>query len=356
MSENLLQNIPWGIVSGLSTLLFLFTLRPIARILGLLDYPGGRKQHKGEIPLIGGISIYFTIAGTLFAAETIDSEIKWLLGSGGFLVFIGLLDDLLDIKAIYKLIGQVIAASIMCIGSGIYIKQIGTLPDGTVMNIGIFGIGLTIFAVVGVTNAFNFIDGIDGLAGILAIISVVSVSFIVIATGGQLVHQESLAIFRGAIGGYLLVNMAIVTRRKVFLGDAGSMLIGFVIAWVVVYYSQLPSDRAIPTSMALWVITLPIIDTLTLTIRRISKNKSPFKPERKHLHHIFQRMGLTPMQTLGIMCIIAIGLTLVGFITFSLFGDIGTIIAFSILCLIYLRTMSRIWKVSSSIRKYFKNN
>lgn len=353
MRDIILNNMPWGIVAGLITLTALFALRPLASKFQLLDTPGGRKQHNGNVPLIGGISIYVTIAGIFLAADTIQPELKWLLGSVGLLVFIGFLDDMFDIKASHKLLGQVIAALIMCIGSGIYIQQIGTLPDGTVLHIGIWGIPLTIIAVVGVTNAFNFIDGIDGLAGLLAIIAVFGVSSIVLITGGQLVHPESLAIFRGAIGGYLLVNMAIITRRKVFLGDAGSMLIGFVVAWIVIYYSQLPIGTSIPTSMALWVLALPLIDTCTLIIRRVMKKESPFLPDREHLHHIFQRLGLSALQTLSTICIISILLILTGYLTYALFGDVGSFMVFLLVGFIYYKIIASIWKISSYLRKKF---
>ena len=353
MTDIIFKNLPWDIVAGLITLMALLALAPLAKKYKLLDLPGGRKQHHGEIPLIGGIGIYFAIAGIFLLAENIPLEIKWLLGSGGFLVIIGFLDDLLDIKPFFKLIGQIIAATIMCIGSDIYIRQIGILPNGDMVNIGMIGPFLTVFVVVGMTNAFNFIDGIDGLAGLMAMIAVTAVMLIITLTGGYVIHDESLGIFRGAIGGYLLVNMAIVTPRKAFLGDAGSMLIGFVIAWILVYYSQLPPDRALPASMTLWVVALPVIDTIIIMWRRMGKGKSPFKPDRRHLHHIFQRFGFTALQTLAVICLLSIGLTTVGLIAYMLGGDAGASLLFVGLIIAYHYIIKHSWRISSLIRKFF---
>ena len=134
-------------------------------------------------------------------------------------------------------------------------------------------------------------DGIDGLAGMQALISTLAISAIITLMDRELIHEPYLDVFRGAIGGYLLVNLAIVSRRKVFLGDAGSMMIGFICAWIAIYYAQLPPAKGLPPSLALWIFAVPVMDTMTLIVRRLLLGRSPFSADRKHLHHIFLRLG-----------------------------------------------------------------
>lgn len=344
-------NFPWGILAGVITLILVTILRPLARKTGLLDSPGGRKTHAGNIPLIGGICIYVTISGTFLMTEGLESEIKWLLGSASLLILLGVADDLFDIRAIYKLAGQVAASCLMIWGTDLHIDILAYLPSGTPVGAGIFGYALTVIAVTGVINAFNMIDGIDGLAGLMAIISTSLIGLIIIILGREYIHDTELGIFRGAVGGYLLVNLALVSRRKIFLGDAGSMLIGFVVGWALIYYSQLPPENAMPPSMALWIIALPVADTLVIMTRRIVRGRSPFSPDRKHLHHIFMRLGFSPLQTLAVICLMAIALSIFGFMMYLLFGDIGSIAAFGLMTFGYYFFIRRVWRVSAYIRR-----
>jgi len=355
MIEIVANNILWGLIAGGSSLALARFMHPFARKYGFTDKPGGHKQHDGEIPFIGGVCIYFTIAVTVLVTETVESELKWLVGTAGLLVLTGMIDDLFDIKAIYKLFAQVLATTIMCFGSAIHIQTLGILPSGFVIDIGAFGYLVTIIAVVGVINAFNMIDGIDGLAGLLAIFAVAGIAFVLTLLNRTLIHSTELVIFCSAIAGYLLINMAIVSRRKIFLGDSGSMLIGFVVAWVMIYYSQLPNDKAIPASMAVWLIILPVINTLALIFYRILRRRSPFSPDRKHLYYICQRLVMSFNQTLAIMCLFSITLTIFGFIVYLLAGDLGAFIAFIVIIWVCYQLIKYSWRISVYIRKRIRN-
>ena len=351
MISTLIENIPYGVLAGTVTLLLALSLSPIARAIGLLDQPGGRKQHKGNIPLIGGICIFITFAATLFLASETIPEIRWLVISTSLLLGIGIIDDYFDIRAIYKLLAQVVAAGLMMWQTGLYVDHIAYLPNGTSLQLGAWGYGLTLIGVVGLINAFNMIDGIDGLAGIQALTASLALGAFIFILGNELIHEPYLDIFRGSIFGYLLINLSVITKRKIFLGDAGSMTIGFIVAWMVIYYSQLPADKALPASLAPWLLIVPIADTLTLIIRRIKKGQSPMSADRKHLHHILLRLGFGPRQSLYAMTLLTVILQIIGFSMYLLLGDIGAYVCFTLFIVAYYYLVTRIWRVSKFIRR-----
>ncbi len=353
MFNTLINYIPYGFFTGLLTLVLALLLQPLARRIKLLDAPGGRKKHSGRIPLIGGICLYITFATTFFAASETIPEIQWLIISTSLLLVVGIIDDYFDIHAIYKLLTQILATGLMIWGTGIYINQFAFLSDGSTLELGKFGFMATILAVVGLVNAFNMSDGIDGLAGMQALISSLAISVIIVMLGNEIIHRHYLDIFYGAIGGYLLVNLAIVSRRKIFLGDSGSMMIGFICAWSAIYYSQLPQNKGLPPSLALWIFAIPVMDTLTLTIRRLLLRRSPFSADRKHLHHIFMRLGFTPPQVLAIITLISITVTCIGFVIYILWGDLVALFIFVLFFFGYYLTSGRIWKVTKYLRKRF---
>ncbi len=172
MISTLIENIPYGVLAGTVTLLLALSLSPIARAIGLLDQPGGRKQHKGNIPLIGGICIFITFAATFFLASETIPEIRWLVISTSLLLGIGIIDDFFDMRALYKLVAQAVAVGLMMWQTGLYVNHIAYWPDGTSLQLGAFGYAVTLLAVVGMINAFNMSDGIDGLTGVHALICI----------------------------------------------------------------------------------------------------------------------------------------------------------------------------------------
>ncbi len=352
MISTLIENIPYGVLAGTVTLLLALSLSPIARAIGLLDQPGGRKQHKGNIPLIGGICIFITFAATFFLASETIPEIRWLVISTSLLLGIGIIDDFFDMRALYKLVAQAVAVGLMMWQTGLYVNHIAYWPDGTSLQLGAFGYAVTLLAVVGMINAFNMSDGIDGLTGVHALICIFALTLIINFLDRQLIHQPYLDIFRGAIGGYLLVNLAMSSKRKVFLGDAGSMMIGFICAWIVIYYTQLPPQKALPPSMALWLFAIPIFDTLTVSLRRSLQGRSPMSADRTHLHHLLTDTGLNARRALGIISILAILLILLGYVCYLFWGDIATIALFFIASIVYFFFIKQI----VSVVRFMKNN
>jgi UDP-GlcNAc:undecaprenyl-phosphate GlcNAc-1-phosphate transferase len=298
------QLIGMGLSSFAGALILMRILAPAARRLGLVDHPGGRKGHDAPTPLIGGIAMAITFASALLLmGDTYPTP--WLLFAGALLLLtIGAIDDLREISTWARFGAQVSAALIMTLGAGVILGDLGCLTsvDQPIV-LGILGVPLTAFATVGVINAVNMSDGIDGLAGSLALVAVAALSLMCWAAG----QWESLSVLTAMAGvllAFLLLNLRPRGRALVFMGDAGSMFLGFVLAWLLVKFSQGP-ERAFAPVVALWVFALPLLDTVSMMLRRILLGRSPFLADREHFHHVLLAAGFTPKQTLGVMVLFA---------------------------------------------------
>ena len=289
----------------------LFLLRKVARRFNLVDKPNARKTHEGTVPLVGGISIGLSIIYFLFNHPSLLPGSVLYMSMISILLIIGVLDDKYDISFKLRFFAQIaIAIALMKIGE-IELKSLGDILGTGDIVLGWVGYLITGIAVVGAINAFNMMDGIDGLLG--------GVSIVTFSTLGFLMHkagQYNLAYFCLVliviILPYILLNLgAFGRKKKVFMGDAGSMLIGFTVVWLLLTSTQ-TTDAPLRAVTALWLIAIPLFDMATIMIRRIRKGVSPFQPDREHLHHIFQRLGLSPAQTLIAICSIAIILAGIG--------------------------------------------
>lgn len=214
------------------------------------------------------------------------------------------------------------------------------------LHLGPLSFVVTILAVIGAINAFNMVDGIDGLLGGLATVTFGGIA-ILLKVDSQYGLTYLYLVFIAAIIPYILMNLGLLGReRKVFMGDAGSMMIGFTVIWLLLGASQDPSSTLIRPITALWLIAIPLMDLAAIMIRRVRRGDSPFKPDREHLHHIFQRLGCTSRQTLAVICLIASA-----FAGFGVYGELAnipesTMFALFMLCFIaYAISMSYVWRV-----------
>lgn len=297
------------ITAAASSLLGLKMLKPLAEWLGLVDKPCSRKQHDGHIPLVGGISVFVgvLISTSLWLPES--REFNLYLIASAIMVFIGALDDRHNLSVRSRLVGQMLVASIMIFGAGIYIKDLGNLFGYGNVHIGLFGIPFTYLAVLGAINAYNMIDGIDGLVGTLSIITLgFLATLFLLANPGS--HEGYLSLIVAvAIVPFLVFNLFGKPEgsrlRKIFMGDAGSMFVGFTVVWLLAEGSQGPAPVFKPV-LALWIIAVPLMDMAAVMIRRWRKGKSPFTADRDHLHHIFMRAGLNARQSLVLIALLAI--------------------------------------------------
>jgi len=323
---------------------------PVAERVGLVDIPAGRKQHDGKVPLIGGFAIYLSVLTTSMMFIPNSQALNIYLVSASLLLFIGVLDDKYDIPVRYRLVAQVIVASMMIFGAGLYLKDLGDLLGYGIISLSFVGIFVTVIAVIGAINAFNMVDGIDGLAGMLSLITFAGLAFLLSRVGSDWYLLPLL--FIAALVAYLMFNLGWPTKilRKVFMGDAGSMLIGLTVVWLLVIGVDGGVEAFRPVT-ALYLIAIPLMDMAAIMFRRINKGDSPFKPDRDHLHHIFMRAGFTPFQSLVIISLCAGLFTFVGVLS-ELYQvpEAVMFIGFIVTFALYSYAIQHAWQIISSFR------
>lgn len=280
---------------------------------GWLDHPGERKHHQGAVPVVGGLAMSFAIAVSA-AWYLADADIFWgLLASVSIIVVVGFLDDRSSLSVRRRFFAQGIAGLIMALFAGAQLASLGDLFGFGPVALGALAVPFTIFAVVGVANALNLSDGMDGLAGGLALISTAFVAAAAYFTGRE-ITLNTLLILGGALIGFLHFNMRLPwqCRARVFMGDCGSLMLGFLLAWAAIRVTQ-AERNPLPPAAALWFFAIPLLDTVSLMLRRMLKGKSPFHPGRDHLHHILLRVGYTDSQVVLFIHLAAVAFGLVGF-------------------------------------------
>lgn len=300
-----------AIAAFLITHSLIYMLKPVAVRIGLVDRPTSRKRHEGEVPLIGGIAIFLGtfIAGHLIGHATLDSYV--LLAAGTVLLLLGIADDFHNLPAKRRLFGQALAALIVIFGSNIVLRDLGDLLLLGTISLGVFAIPMTVFCFVGAVNAMNMVDGLDGLAGSLALVTISALLYLSVAA--DTTHTQFLSVIAGAVAGFLILNARsrFINRARVFMGDAGSMFLGCAIVAVLIDMSQGP-ERAMSPVTALWIFAIPLMDTISLIIRRVLKGRSPFSPGRDHIHHILLRSGLGVKQTVAVLVAASTTLAVIG--------------------------------------------
>jgi UDP-GlcNAc:undecaprenyl-phosphate GlcNAc-1-phosphate transferase len=272
-------------------------LRKLAPALGLIDHPCHRKHHADPVPLVGGLAVFATLCVAFLLLPTVRDQWPLLLAVA-LLVAVGTGDDAHELRPAVRFAAQIVACLAMIYVAGVEIESVGNLIGFGPIGMWVFAVPITVFAVVGVINAVNMIDGADGLAG--------SVSLVALAWYGGMAQLSGFVglmtvaiVLCGALAGFLAFNLRFPWQPKarVFLGDAGSTLLGFVLAWMAVTLTQGPAGSVPPIS-ALWVLLLPLADTVSLCARRLRRGQSPFEANREHIHHLLLALGLTHTQTL----------------------------------------------------------
>lgn len=282
-------------------------LRRLAPALGLVDVPDERKQHAAPTPLVGGLAIFLglglTALGLLATGWLAPSPpVLSLLVGGSLMVVVGAIDDARDLSPGIRFAAQAAAALLMIFGGGVVLTDLGGMtPSGETLALGWLAAPFTIFATIGIINALNMCDGLDGLSGSLALVSLSGLFVAALAWGTPLTILP-LAMLAAAVVGFLAFNLRLPGRSRaaVFMGDAGSMFLGFALTWFTVSMSQ-GEGRAFPPAAALWFLMVPIFDTVTMMLRRILRGRSPFSPDREHLHHVFLLAGFSVNQTVALM-------------------------------------------------------
>lgn len=277
--------------------LLILLLRPLAARIGLVDRPGGHKIHDDHIPLVGGFAIY---AGLLLAwligpQLGLGTMNTLLVAASGLLFAIGLVDDRFQLSVRLRLLMQV-AAGLLLVYSNVVLNDLGSLLPGEPVQLGPFAVAFTIFATVGTINAMNMLDGVDGLAGLVSFVVLGLLAYAAAVSHSSVQLLLTLTVM-GGVAGFLTFNMRHKGRERasVFMGDAGSTLLGFVFAYLLISLSQ-GEHRAIHPVTALWLFAVPLMDTVGIMLRRIWLGKSPFSADRGHLHHLLMDGGFRMCQ------------------------------------------------------------
>lgn len=277
----------------LVAILFMFVLRPLARGMGLIDRPGGRKHHEGEIPVIGGLAM---LAGLLVGGIPLSGLIEnysYFAASVAILVLVGAVDDRYELPPSVRFLAQTCAALIMIYGADLVVLDLGRVSFGEAVELGWFAPIFTLLLVLTAINAFNMFDGSDGVAGGQALMALVFLGAAAVMAG-SLQALPLIANLFGVVFGFLIFNWPSMRTRDVraFMGDAGSTMLGFTLAWVSADLSQ-GAGRAVTPMVVLWIFALPIFDLFSSMLRRVIAGRSPLHADSEHLHHILKRMGLS---------------------------------------------------------------
>jgi len=280
------------VVTMTAAMLWLLLL-PAAHRFGLLDHPMGRKDHAAPTPATGGLAIFLGILLTcgIFRDWTLQS--LYFVTAASLLVLIGMLDDLRDLRWWIRVLAQCVAVLVMVYG-GLRVEHVGQIVGMQTTGLGPLSVPFTIFATVGVINAINMSDGVDGLAGGIVLAALCMLGSAALYSG-NFVLAEKLVIFAGAVAGFLVLNMRFPwqPRARVFMGNAGSALLGFVIAWASFRLTQNVRHPVTPV-LAPWLVATPLIDCVALIWRRLARGQSPFRADREHMHHLMLDAGFTP--------------------------------------------------------------
>ena len=300
------------VVALLTTLAAILLLRPLSRKIGLVDKPGGRKTHSMDTPLIGGLGIYLGLLTGCLLSPDILAHYQSLLLISSLLLLIGLVDDFYPLPALLRMGIQVIAAWLMCTKGENQLISLGSLFSGSELLLGRFSILMTIFATVGVINAINMIDGMDGLSGGMVMICLLFMSIAAGLSGNNPALLGFSMLVMSCLLGFLLLNYRAPFKKAalIYLGDSGSTLLGFILAWILIEGSQGGSERVIPATVALWFLAIPLMDTVYLFIARPLTGKSPFEPGTDHLHHLLARHGVAKVKV--VLLLYGVGLLLGG--------------------------------------------
>lgn len=285
-------------------------LRRPAEMLGLLDIPDNRKIHLRPVPLIGGVAMFVAFCcGLLLIPDPLRPYASLVVGMG-LMLATGMVDDAIDITPAAKLVMQLFAAVLMVSWGEVQIHSLGNLLGTGEIELGQWAIPFTVLCVVFMVNALNMLDGADGQAGGAAVVMLLWLAVLGWSNGAREAYIAITLMLTAVSTGFLVYNFRFPWRRQasVFMGDAGSMMLGFAIAWLAVYLSQHPVSTVYPISIA-WLLVLPVADLVSSYFRRIVRGRSPFSADQEHLHHTLLSKG---MSVSGTVILILLLLTIFG--------------------------------------------
>ena len=279
---------------------------------GLLAHPGPRMHHDKPVPAIGGLAMGAAFLAA-YGLTTRATTLSPLLAAAVAITLVGgVLDDRHQLRSLPKFGFQIAAAALLALGGDALLTHLGNLMSAQHFSLGRWAIPLTVFALVGVMNAINMADGLDGLAGALTVAACVNFG-VAASLAGHTPEFAVLCIVVGATIGFLYFNARSPWRAQaaVFMGDTGSLLLGLLLGWLAVRLAMAEKPALAPIT-AVWILALPIGDTVTLLVRRGLRGSNPFHADRRHLHHILLALGLTSGQAVATLAAASLLLGVLG--------------------------------------------
>lgn len=300
--NEVLINMQTYIVAFLIALAVSYLLTPRVKTLaikaGALDAPDARKVHTRPIPRMGGLAIYAAFVLAVLSSLHVTTEVMGLLAGGTVILIVGIIDDIMQLPAKVKLLGQILAAAVLLFFD-IRIEWL-TNPFGEMLYVDMFSIPLTLLWVVGLTNTVNLIDGLDGLAAGVSTIAAITILLVALQQNFFVVTVLTAALAGSALG-FLQHNF---NPAKIFMGDTGSMFLGYMLAAISIL-GTVKSAATIALIVPIVALGLPIMDTTFAIIRRYMSGRPIFKPDKGHLHHRLLEMGLSQKQAVLLMYVIS---------------------------------------------------
>ncbi|RDI40142.1 glycosyltransferase family 4 protein [Falsibacillus pallidus] len=323
-------------------------VKKFALAIGATDAPNHRKVHQKVMPRLGGLAIYISFLIGLFFLKPEGGPFMPILIGSIIIIATGMLDDLVELSAKLKLLGQLVAACIVVFG-GVQLEYIN-LPFGGELHFGFLSIPMTIIWIVGITNAINLIDGLDGLAAGVSSIALIIISFMAFLKGDPFVMSVALIVL-GSTVGFLFYNFH---PAKIFMGDTGALFLGYIISVL----SLLGFKNITMFSLIIPVIILgvPISDTIFAIIRRFV-NKQPLSaPDKSHLHHCLLRIGFTHRQTVLVIYAIAamFGMAAIIFSMAKLWGAVIVLAVLTLAIELFVESVGLVGKDYQPILKFVR--
>ncbi|MDQ6843617.1 MAG: undecaprenyl/decaprenyl-phosphate alpha-N-acetylglucosaminyl 1-phosphate transferase [Bacteroidota bacterium] len=295
---------------GLAFLITFFSIPVIIEVAKekkFFDEPDERKVHKAVIPTLGGLGIFagFIVATLMGVPSNMSAVLQYYMAAIMVIFFLGIKDDILILSATKKFIGQLVAAAIIIKFCGVQINNMhGFLGVYSIPHTA--SILLTIFTIIVITNSFNLIDGVDGLAGSLGLLTSITFGAYFLATS-QLMYAVMAFSLSGSLIAFLIFN---ISPAKIFMGDTGSLLIGLLNSVFVIKFIAVASDPTMgfvldaAPALGFAILIVPLFDTLRVVGLRIISRRSPFSPDRNHIHHFLLDFGLSH-KMISLTCVIA---------------------------------------------------
>ena len=355
LAQNVWMVLPAITLASASLCLLLI---PVAVKLGWVDQPGPRKLHLEATPMVGGLAVFLALlAGmTLTSAFdlTVGSFFLVLIIAAASLLVTGMVDDVRNLSSTLRFLMQAAACLVMILYGSTQLTDFGQLFGAGVLELHWFSVPITVFAALGVINSFNLVDGLDGLAGTLFLVAAGGMALFA-AAGGADTMLWFLLVSMCAVLGFVFLNARFPwnDRARIFLGDAGSLMLGFLLAWSFIRLGNGPGRVFMPMT-AVWLFAVPLLDTSTLIWQRWREGKSAFSADQNHLHHAFLRAGYSVEQTWLIISAMAILLAAVGIVfEFSRIPNWLSFYAFMCVAFTYYFYLKHCWASQRFLGRHF---